>query len=489
MQRYNDILTKSAAFQNLAAFVSARRDAPPGDFEGFEAEMSRLVRGVEAELTCEELARYDVDSESIVIAGQELRRVLSDVPKEYLSAAGPVVVSRSLFRACGESKSVCPLELRAGIVGGVATPRLARQVCFLMGQLTSTETAEAFQEFGVPGPSASTCDRLPKVVSATWEKHREIFESALRVQETVPAEATVVAVSLDGVMVPDKDGQREAKLERERAAENGLQKKQCGPAGYREVGCATVTLYAVGDDEDGTPKRLETVRYGREPEYKKATLTAQIDAELDSILRVRPDLTLVALADGAEENWRYFDSPKWLTATKIVDFGHGAQHLKAGLTAYHGEAAIEGRAEYERLKIILRDKAGGVDDVIAELKRLRRKIPSCAAKTRKKKLADEITYFTNQRERMNYAAYQALGLPIGSGIVEAACKTLATQRLKRSGMSWGDGKQAILTIRSLQQSDRWARAWPLVSAAFKKPVATIKNKGGLRLITQLDRAA
>lgn len=489
MGRYNEILTKSAAFQNLAAFIGARRDSTPGDFEGFEAELSRLVRGVEAELTGEELARYDVDGECIVIAGREFHRVLSGEPKEYLSAAGAVVVPRSLFRARGESRSVCPLELRAGIVGGVATPRLARQACFLMGQLTSRETAEVFQEFGVPGPSASTCDRLPKVVSDTWEKQREHFESCLRVQETVPVEATVVAVSLDGVMVADKDGQREAKLEREQAAEKGLQKKQCGPAGYREVGCGTVTLYAPGDDEDGKPKRLETVRYGRAPEYKKATLTEQLDAELDSILGVRPDLVLVALADGAEENWRYFDSPKWLTATKIVDFGHGAQHLKAGLTVYHGADAIEGRAEYERLKVILRDKAGGVDDVIAELKRLRRKMPARSSKARKQTLTDEITYFTNQRERMNYASYQARGLPIGSGIVEATCKTLATQRLKRSGMSWRDGKQAILTIRSLQQSDRWPRAWPLVSAAFKQPVATVKNRGGLRVITQLDRAA
>ena len=60
--------------------------------------------------------------------------------------------------------------------------------------------------------------------------------------------------------------------------------------------------------------------------------------------------------------------------------------------------------------------------------------------------------------------YQARGLPIGSEIVEAACKTLATQRLKRSRMSWRDGKQAMLTIRSLQQSQRWSAAWGLVSA-------------------------
>ncbi len=86
----------------------------------------------------------------------------------------------------------------------------------------------------------------------------------------------MVAVSLDGVMVPDKDAQREAKAQREAAKKQGLSKQLSGPAGYREVGCGTVTLY----DEDA--HRLDTVRYGRAPESKKKTLTAQLDAELST---------------------------------------------------------------------------------------------------------------------------------------------------------------------------------------------------------------
>src|SRR5258705_7692333 len=102
-------------------------------------------------------------------------------------------------------------------------------------------------------------------------------------------------------MVPDKDAQREAKAQREAAKKQGVSKQCSGPAGYREVGCGTVTLY----DEDA--QRLDTVLYGRAPEYKKQTLTAQLDAELASILAVRPDVAVVALADGAGEKWRYFE--------------------------------------------------------------------------------------------------------------------------------------------------------------------------------------
>ena len=116
-------------------------------------------------------------------------------------------------------------------------------------------------------------------------------------------------------------------------------------------------------------------------------------------------------------------------------------------------------------------------------------MPGKRRKSRRKRFNAEFTYFTNQQGRMDYADYQARGLPIGSGVVEAACKTLATQRLKRSGMSWRDGKQAILTIRSLQQSNRWPAAWALLSAYFRVDVIMVRKHGHLRELTPLKMAA
>ena len=156
---------------------------------------------------------------------------------------------------------------------------------------------------------------------------------------------------------------------------------------------------------------------------------------------------------------------------------------------YYGDKSVAGRAEYERLRIIVRDQPGGVAQVIAELCGLVRKMGGKRLKRRRKLLIAELTYFKNQRDRMDYAGYQAQGLPIGSGVVEAACKTLATQRLKRSGMSWRDGKQAVLTIRSLQQSDRWASAWALLSGHFRVEVIAVRKRGHLRELTFTQKAA
>jgi hypothetical protein len=75
-----------------------------------------------------------------------------------------------------------------------------------------------------------------------------------------------------------------------------------------------------------------------------------------------------------------------------------------------------------------------------------------------------------------YVAYHGQHLPIGSGVVEAACKTLVTQRRKDSGMAWTmAGGQAILTLRSLLQSGRRGQAWPLLAADFYSPVVIPDN--------------
>jgi hypothetical protein len=411
-------LSGLASFAKLQGLLTARRHEgcaeAPMTFEAFEVELGHAVRGLENELKAADLARYDVDADAVLVDGKAWRKCLEQQPKTSLRASGPVTVARNLYRPADGGKCICPLELRAGIIGGLYTPVLARQVAYLMGHLTSDETSTLFTELGISGPSSSSCDRLPKLLSVVWESHRESWEDALRQQEVVPAEASVVAVSWDGVMVPDKDAQRKAKATREAAKKQGLSKQLSGPAGYREVGCGTVTLY----DED--TNRLDTMRYGRAPESKKKTLTAQLDAELASILAVRPDLEVVALADGAEETWRYFERPVYENATKIVDHGHASQHLRAAMAAYYGEKTVTGRAEYERLRIILRDQPGGADDVIAELSRLSRKMGGKRRQRRRKLLNAARTYFQNQRDRMDYAGYQARGLPIGSGVVEVS---------------------------------------------------------------------
>ena len=125
------------------------------------------------------------------------------------------------------------------------------------------------------------------------------------------------------------------------------------------------------------------------------------------------------------------------------------------------------KAEFERLKILLKEEDDGADRVIRVLKYHYGR----ARGPKRKRLKTQLTYFRNQRPRMDYAQYLRNGWPIASGVMEAACKTLVTQRLKQSGMAWTQaGGQPILTLRSLIQSNRWQPAWKLLRADFCKPV-------------------
>jgi hypothetical protein len=94
-----------------------------------------------------------------------------------------------------------------------------------------------------------------------------------------------------------KDGARAQK--REDAKEQG--KHTCGPAGYQEVGCGTLSFY------DAEGERLSTVRMARMPEKHKATLKDTLSEEIAMVLGQRPDLTLVKLADGAKDNLNHRD--------------------------------------------------------------------------------------------------------------------------------------------------------------------------------------
>jgi hypothetical protein len=213
------------------------------------------------------------------------------------------------------------------------------------------------------------------------------------------------------------------------------------------------------------------------PEHKKVALQQQLETETAKILAIRPDLKRVLLADGAKPNWRLLSEidqacgPPSQPSVEIVDFYHACDHLKEGCDAAWGESTPRSKAEFERLKVLLKEDDQGAERVIRVLR-----YHFGRARGRKRtRLKAQLTYFRNQRERMHYARYLREGLPIASGVIEATCKTLVTQRLKQSGMAWTiPGGQAILTLRSLIQSNRWQPAWNLLRNDFRKTV-TVGN--------------
>ena len=135
--------------------------------------------------------------------------------------------------------------------------------------------------------------------------------------------------------------------------------------------------------------------------------------------------------------------------TEVIDFWHACEHLQ---TASDHAVAL---GWFEKYREILRHDPRGVAKVIRALRHLR----DAAATPDRAEIERELAFFRKHRHRMRYHALKEEGIAIGSGVVEAANKTLVTQRMKRSSMRWRiAGGQAVLTFRALIKSGRFERA-------------------------------
>jgi hypothetical protein len=145
----------------------------------------------------------------------------------------------------------------------------------------------------------------------------------------------------------------------------------------------------------------------------------------------------------------------------------------------YGDGTLQTQRRFNDLRHVPRQAPAGVETVITALAHLRRR------NARNERFGTELAYFRKNRHRTRYAAYGGPGHSLGSGVVEAACKTLVAQRLKCGGMRWGtEGGRAILTVRGWTQSDRFDSAWGrLVAATYEMQVTTLDNVIDIRRAT------
>ena len=114
---------------------------------------------------------------------------------------------------------------------------------------------------------------------------------------------------------------------------------------------------------DGEGERLSTVRMARMPESKKVTLKTMVGAEVEAVLGQRPDLQLVKIADGANDNWTFL-SRVLPEGVELIDFFHAAQHLSDAFDAAYGANAPKAVAQFEKYRHLLRYDDDGVAQVI-----------------------------------------------------------------------------------------------------------------------------
>lgn len=395
-----------------------------GSMLEMEESIQAGVNAVGAVATGEALKRFDTDGGALLI-GDEKWTSKGQENKSYQTPYGEVDVQRHVYQRSRGGAIFCPLEQSARIVV-TSTPRFAQQVAYKYAELGAPQVVDDLRQNHGRPVAQSFVQNLAETVGSVVQAKEQDWHYA-----TPALDATVetLAIGMDGTCL-----------------------LTCRE-GYREAMVGTLSLY------DGQGERLHTLYIAATPEYGKATFKARLAHEIAHVKALYPHARTVGIADGAKDNWQFLTP---YTDCQILDFYHASEYLTAvadGVfkTQAERDAWLDGRCH------ALKHQTGTAARLILEMETFQTQ-PRLAKKTRDA-LHKALSYFRNHQHQMNYARYQAEHLPIGSGVTEAACKTLVKQRLCGAGMRWKEkGAGIVLSLRSLVKSrGRWEQFWSKVN--------------------------
>ncbi|MEA3290812.1 MAG: ISKra4 family transposase [Pseudomonadota bacterium] len=435
------------------------------DYAQIERETSERCRQSEREAHGVILQALDIDVPAVVIGGMRYNRV-GRCEAPYHTMAGSVPVERSLYRQAGtrggqpEAKVVDPVSLRAGVVGEGWLPHTARVMSHEVQKGTSREAEATAQEYGLVPYSRSSFETVAHLVGALAVADHQDIEDVLIDAYEVPQEACSVSISLDRVSVAmEEPRDRPVGRPPKGAAKNPIARN------FRMAYCGTVTIH----DDKG--EALHTIRYGAMPGGDIIGLRDRLVADVATLVSKRGELKLELLCDGAPEMWNLleegFTEDRFGSEIhRLVDLYHLTEKLGAAARIIESDS----EALLQRWKMILLNKSSAAKDILGEL------IASGMDEGPGEghPVHAVITYLQSHYEnadRMNYAQARRLGLPLGSGNVEATCKSLFEMRLKRCGARWkNETGQHIVQLRALALSDRWGQAVQLTLRPLRKAV-------------------
>jgi len=367
--------------------------------------------------------------------------------KTVLTVLGPVELSRPYYLCAGCSKGQYPADTELGIAGLESSPGVRRMEAVVGSEMPFAPGCEPMKLLAGLDVTAKAIERAAEAIGAeiALRDEQEIGRAKQLVlpvvsQQNIPK----MYVLMDGVQVPvvaaETEG-RTGRIEGQRAR-------------TRECKLGSVFTQTTVDEE-GWPLR--------DPD--STTYVAAIETAEEFGFRIYTEAwrkgwewatTKVVLGDGAVWIWNLADQ-HFPGATQIVDLYHARQHLwkMAALLHPHDPAAktlwmipmkdLLDEGNIEPLVTNLREIAAGHADAHPDLA---------------EEVLKEAEYFATNAERMRYPKFREKGLFVGSGVVEAGCKSVIGSRLKRSGMFWTvRGANAIIALRCCCINGRFEDYW------------------------------
>jgi hypothetical protein len=339
---------------------------------------------------------------------------------------GEVGVSRAYYhcRWCGAGQ--CPWDREQGLDLGSLTPFLKTRVAQLCGRLVFREAAEVLEQFTGLSLAVSMLEEVTEQVGARLrgvesERVRLLFEKNV-LPPADPLLAEVVGkrayLCVDAAKAHTDGGWHDIKV----------------AAFFPGVAPGGPQAQWQGWDEAGPTRYLATQEEAEAFGRRLYLFALRLGCERAQ--------ELVLLGDGAEWIWK-LAALHFSDAVQILDFFHASEHVWKIARAAFGEGSPEGKQWAQTCSEQLQEQ--GVRGLLCSLRELRGQKLS---ETARAEIVGEVQYFRRNRKRIDYPRYRAAGMMIGSGPVEAACKSVVGGRLKGTGMRWSrTGADAVLAVR------------------------------------------
>lgn len=406
------------------------------------------------------------DQTVLEVEGEKYRFKYSS-EKTFLTPGGEMTISRRIFQPDNGGKCYVPLDAAWGMEGERSTVEVREAVLYSAALLTPKESATLFAKCSLFQPKETNIKKLAQQMGNWLEKHEAEVLANIHAEETIPSETEIVCASLDGVNVLLSEPGKKKGRPQERP---GNQQEKESQTCYKNAMVGSVSLYQQGVSVDpaqsepvqemSRPVRLQSRYVARMPEDRFPTLKQKFETELKQLeSQLDDDVVRILLNDGARCLWSYLDeNPQFDHYEKLIDFHHACEHLSLAAEALFGKRSKASEQWYDKSRRQLQEHADGAARVIRSIDYYLKRLS--LSQSRQTDVLREQRYFKNNKQRMEYARFLKNGWPIGSGPVEAACKSVVKTRLCRSGMRWSrTGGQHILSLRTMVKSDRWDFMW------------------------------
>lgn len=372
------------------------------------------------------IKQFDTKGEPIRVQGVK-HTVKNYAPEIYETPYGSVQVERHTYQTSRGGRAYVPLENDARMVLN-STPRYSQIVSGKYARFGADAICDDLLECNGRTLSRNYAKKLSDYVGSVAQCYETDWHYELPAFDQPVAS---VSLGLDGTCILMHE------------------------AGWREAMCGSIAFY----DPDG--ERLHTIYCAATPEYGKETFKAKLSREIEQVQNAFPDAVYVGVADGAKDNWLFL---KPYTRHLILDFYHARAYISRAGNAIFGRDTQSKAAWVEDWSHQLKHKQGAVGRLLKELASRRAQLDRKDFLERDEELRQVIGYYTNHKSRMRYAYQLKHHLPFGSGVTEAACKTLIKQRLCISGSRWKEeGASCVLALRTLKLTKgRWLQFWSYV---------------------------